>query len=95
METNETTTNGLLSQRRLWLIGVLAAIAMMVVLLFMSASPASASLCITQGEADVEVPLDPADFNDRGSSRDNPADKNAAWEAHKNSDTVDGPTCPE
>lgn len=58
-----------------------------------------ASLCVVPGNVNdvhgdtviAEAPVAPADFFDRGSSMDNPAGKLAAWEAHFNSDVVEGP----
>ena len=101
METNETMTDGLLAQRRWWLIGVLAAIAMMVVLMFMSTSPASADLCINPdqtndasdvGQTAVNL-VERSEFDDRGFSDDgNPGGRDALWEGHKNGKAITNAT---
>lgn len=84
METN----GSIITQKRLWLVAVVAVIAMVVVIMFMTASPAGASWCVDpsgspgQGNqpADVHtVNLDSDEFP----SGDKPH-SDGAWSAHNN-----------
>ena len=80
-------TESLIARKKLWIIGVLAAMAMMLVMLFTLASPASADFCIDEGKANVEnVGPSPSGFGDDDGVA---MSHGAAWRAHQNSDAID------
>ena len=88
-------TESFVAQKKFWIIGILAALAMMFVIMFTLAAPASADFCISPGQGNSgEVgPVGPSG-GPAGPGK-GPNDNRGAWNAHDNSGVIGVfPECP-